>query len=74
MTGQAAADLLVEGGLCTVPQAAAFLSLARSTVYALMDRGEIPFAKFGRARRIPKRALVAFASRHLVGGQEEEAR
>jgi excisionase family DNA binding protein len=59
---------LVEDGLVTVAQAAEFLSLSRATVYTLMDRGELPFAKIGRSRRIPRRAVVELAAQHLRGG------
>jgi excisionase family DNA binding protein len=58
---------LVSDGLVTVPEAAAFLRLSRSTLYALMERGDLPYVRIGAARRIPKRALVALASSHLTG-------
>ena len=35
-----------------VTKVAAFLSLSRSKVYAMMDAGELPFVKFGKSRRI----------------------
>ena len=59
---------LVADGLMTVREAAGFLRLSRSTVYTIMDRGELPFVKLGRSRRIPRRALVALAARGLRGG------
>ncbi len=59
---------LVEDGLMTVAEAARFLRLSRSTLYAIMDRGELRFAKIGRSRRIPKRAVVELAARELRGG------
>ena len=59
---------LVEDGLLKVAEAAAFLSLSRATLYTLMDRGELPFVKIGRSRRIPKRAVVELAARGLRGG------
>ncbi len=59
---------MVEDGLLTVAEAAEFLKLYRSTLYALMDDGELPFAKIGRARRIPRRAVVELAGRNLHGG------
>ena len=59
---------LVEDGLMKVAAAAAFLSLSRATLYTLMDRGELPFVKIGRSRRIPRRALVELAARELRGG------
>ena len=59
---------LVEDGLMTVREAAGFLRLSRSTVYVLMDRGELPFVKLGRSRRIPRRAVIELAARELRGG------
>ncbi len=59
---------LVEDGLMKVAAAAAFLSHSRATLYTLMDRGELPFVKIGRSRRIPKRAVVELAARGLRGG------
>ena len=60
---------LVEDGLMTVAEASRFLRLSRSTLYAIMDRGELRFAKLGRSRRIPKRAVVELAARELRGGE-----
>ncbi len=59
---------LVEDGLLTVREAAAFLRLSRSNLYALMERGELPFVKLGRSRRIPRRAVIALAAGWLRGG------
>lgn len=56
---------LVEDGLVTVAEAAGFLGVSKSMVYLLMERGELPYAKFGRARRVPRRGLVAIASRSV---------
>ena len=58
---------LVSEGLMTVREAAEFLGLSRSTVYELMESGELPFAKIGKARRIPRRAVTAFAASRMVG-------
>jgi len=55
-------------GLMDVHEAARFLSLSRSTIYVLMDEGRLPFAKIGRSRRIPRRAVIEFAAAHLSGG------
>ena len=63
-----AAEALVEDGLVTVFEAAAFLRLSRSTIYSLMCEGELPFVKLGRSRRIPKNSLVQLAARELRGG------
>ena len=59
---------LVADGLMTVREAAEFLRLSRSSVYALMDHGQLAFVKIGRSRRIPKRGVVELAARGLRGG------
>ncbi len=59
---------LVADGLLTVREAEDFLRLSRSSVYALMDHGELAFVKLGRSRRIPRRALVELAASGLQGG------
>lgn len=58
---------LVADGHVTVTEAARFLDLSRSAVYSLMERGELPYVKFGRARRVPKRGLIEFAASMLRG-------
>lgn len=65
-------ELLAEG-FDTVPEAAKYLRLCRATVYVLMDRGELASARFGKARRIPRRALREYAERCLVGGLDHGA-
>ncbi len=59
---------LVGEGLLRVGEASRLLGLARSTLYQLMGRGELPYVKIGRARRIPRRAVLTLAARSLVGG------
>jgi excisionase family DNA binding protein len=61
---------IVADGLCSVPDAAQFTGLSRSTLYGLMDKGEIPFCKIGKNRRIPRAALVELAAKSLVGVSE----
>ena len=51
-----------------VCEAASLLSISRSAVYLLMERGELAYAKFGRSRRVPKAALDDYQQRCLVGG------
>lgn len=58
---------LVGDGLMTVSDAVAFLRLSRSTVYGLMDAGKLTYVRIGRARRIPRRAVVELAAANLVG-------
>lgn len=58
---------LVSDGLLSIGEAMAFLSISRSTLYELMDHGKLPYAKIGRSRRIPRRALVDLAAANLHG-------
>lgn len=60
---------LAADGVLSVADAQAFLSLGRTEVYGLMDRGKLPFIKLGRRRVIPKRALVELLAANMVGGQ-----
>jgi excisionase family DNA binding protein len=59
-------DEIVADGLETIEDARAFLSVSRTTLYQLMDTGKIAFVRFGRNRRIPRRALMDFAKEQLV--------
>mgnify|MGYP001771049981 CR=1 FL=1 len=38
-------------------EAAQFLKISRATLYVLMERGQIPSVRIGRARRIPSEVL-----------------
>jgi excisionase family DNA binding protein len=58
---------LVSEGFAKLPEAGRFLGLSRATLYSLMNNGQLPFAKLGRSRRIPWRALKEWAARGLVG-------
>lgn len=62
-----ATKALVADGLMTVSEAIAFLHLSRSTLYTLMDEGELAYVRIGRARRIPRQALIELAVAHLNG-------
>jgi len=67
------AEAIVADGLMTIPEAAIFLRLSRSTLYNLMDSGRLRYVRLvgnGRraARRIPRKAVIALAAAHLVGG------
>ena len=59
---------VVADRLMTVQEAAGFLRLSRSTIYLLMDRGELAFVKLGRSRRIPRLAVIELAARELRDG------
>lgn len=70
MSDQATNDqsTLLAEGLVTVIDAAFFLGLSRSQVYALMETGHLVYVKLGRSRRIPKRALIELVQANLHGG------
>lgn len=46
--------------LVRVEEAARLLSLSRSTIYEMLDSGELPSVRRGAARRIPIAALHAW--------------
>lgn len=71
MTGKQSRQQLVGDGLTNVREAAAFLGLGRTKVYNLMDTGQLPWVKIGTARRIPRRALIDYATRGLRWGSYE---
>jgi excisionase family DNA binding protein len=56
----------VRDGFARVAEAAKFLGLSRAKVYQLMETGDILYAKFGKSRRIPRKALEDYAQRCLV--------
>jgi len=57
---------LVADGLVTVNEAAEWLGLGRAKLYKMMEQGELAYVKIGRARRIPRGALVDVAVSGLV--------
>ena len=52
--------------LVRVEEAARLLSLSRSTIYEMIDRGELPSIRCGTARRIPLAALHAWVERQVI--------
>ena len=60
-------EQLVSDGMVNVEEAARFLGLSRSSIYGLMESGQLPYAKFGKARRIPRKALIELAAANLRG-------
>ena len=56
----------VAGGFASLTDAGKFLSVSRSTLYELMQSGELPRAKLGaKSVRIPWAALRAYAAKCL---------
>ena len=60
--GQLKAAIVVEPLLVRVEEAARILSLSRSTIYEMLDAGELPSVRRGTARRIPVAALHAWVA------------
>lgn len=60
------AEQLLGDGLVKTPEAMEFLSCGKDTLEKLMDDGSIPYVQYDRFRRIPKRALIEFAQKHLI--------
>jgi len=40
-------------GLCSIPDAAEFLSVSRGKVYSMLNAGDCPCKRFGKSVRIP---------------------
>jgi excisionase family DNA binding protein len=62
-------EQLVADGSVVVGEAVRFTSLGRTTLYGLMERGELRYIKVGRRRLIPRAEL----KRLLAGGLMEGA-
>lgn len=62
---QPRAEPAVEPLLVRVEEAARILSLSRSTIYEMMDAGELPSIRRGTARRIPVAALREWINRQI---------
>lgn len=56
--------------LLRIPEAAARLGLGRSTIYELIQAGDLPAVKIRRAVRVPASRLAAWVERQT---QEAEA-
>lgn len=50
--------------LLRIDEAARLLGLGRSTVYEMLYKAELPYVKYGSARRIPYAALQAWIDAH----------
>lgn len=59
--------------LLTVQEAALMLTLSRSMVYNLMDRGRLAYVKIGRTRRIPVQEVERLVRESLVGRRSDDA-
>jgi excisionase family DNA binding protein len=66
MADQNSPTVPIEPLLVRVEEAARLLSLSRSTIYELLDCGELPSVRCGAARRIPLAALRAWVERQIA--------
>jgi excisionase family DNA binding protein len=57
---EALPELWKVGRVCEV------LNLSQPSVYRLMERGELPYVRFGRARRVRKSDVMALLQRNTV--------
>jgi excisionase family DNA binding protein len=57
---------LVSDGAMTKKAAAAFTGVSESQLDRHMENGTLPYVRDGRARKIPRKALVLFMARRLV--------
>jgi excisionase family DNA binding protein len=57
----------METTLLRAPEVARRLDLGESTVRQMMRRGELPVVRFGRAVRVPARALEIYIERRIEG-------
>lgn len=57
---------LVAGGLSTLKEAQTYLGIGSSKLYDLMKTGDLPWTSVAGRRRIPTRALHAYAAAGLV--------
>lgn len=56
--------------LWSVQQTTERTSLSRSTLYRLMESGQLPYVKVGTRRLVPDSALRGLIQAHLVDGAE----
>jgi excisionase family DNA binding protein len=52
--------------LLTVEEVAKRLSISRTHVYTLMERGELAYVKLSKSRRVPEEAVEQLVNRNLV--------
>lgn len=58
----------IEPLLVRVEEAARILALSRSTIYQMLDSGELPSIRRGTARRIPTAALREWVAQNTQQG------
>jgi excisionase family DNA binding protein len=54
------------GGLVSINEAAHFLNVSRPVIYRLMATGELAYVVIGSRRKISRKALTDYVSRHAI--------
>jgi excisionase family DNA binding protein len=61
------ASVCADGLVRPHPEGSSFLACSQRTIYYLMSDGSLPYVRLrGGDRRIPRKALIEYAERHLV--------
>jgi len=68
MSNQAQNQLGDNQHMLTVDEVADLLRVSRSTAYNLVRAGEIPVARFGRLKRVPRQAFENYLARKIQTG------
>jgi excisionase family DNA binding protein len=58
---------LASDGAMTIAEAVRFSSMGRTKIFALLAAGQLPYARIGRRRLIPRAALVEYLAAKMVG-------
>jgi excisionase family DNA binding protein len=57
---------LDNASLHTVPDVARYLKMSRSMIYLLMERGELPYVKIGRTRRVKAEDVKKLVDQNFI--------
>ncbi len=52
--------------LHTVPDVARYLKMSRSMIYLLMERGELPYVRIGRTRRVKAEDVTKLVEQNFI--------
>lgn len=58
--------------MLTVAEAAEAMGISRTTVYAEMDAGNLPFVKIRTSRRIKESDVANYLDQHTQGGHRAD--
>jgi excisionase family DNA binding protein len=60
---------MVSQGMLKMKEVAEFLGISKSEVYNMVAEGRLPYVPYGRtgkAKRVPRKAVIDYAARNLV--------